>query len=90
MPKIVVLGAGIGGLSMAYRAAGEARPSGGDRRRFRLRMVPLRAVEPLGGAALAQAARTSRFTCPSVLAKFGIGFDAAGARRVLAAENTSN
>ncbi|MGD9880234.1 MAG: NAD(P)/FAD-dependent oxidoreductase [Reyranella sp.] len=86
MPRIIVLGAGIGGISMAY----ELREKVGrhaeilvvsDSEWFHFvpsnPWVALRWRKP----------EDIKIRLPDLLAKFGIGFDATGARRVLAAED---
>jgi sulfide:quinone oxidoreductase len=86
MPRIIVLGAGIGGISMAY----ELRAKVGRRAEIMVvsdsewfHFVPsnpwvaLRWRKP----------EEIKIRLPETLSKFGIGFDATGARRVLAAEN---
>ena len=50
MPKIIVLGAGIGGISMAYELRSANRPNGRDHRALRHFLLPLCPVKPLGGA----------------------------------------
>ena len=86
MPKIVVLGAGIGGISMAYelrtavgRAANVTVVSDSEWFHFvpSNPWVALRWRKP----------EDIKVHLPEVLAKLGIGFDATGAKRVLPAEN---
>ena len=86
MPKIVVLGAGIGGISMAYelrsavgRAADVTVVSDSEWFHFvpSNPWVALRWRKP----------EDIKVHLPEVLANLGIGFDATGAKRVLPAEN---
>jgi sulfide:quinone oxidoreductase len=86
MPKIVVLGAGIGGIAMAYELRAKIRRKAdivvvSDSEWFQF--VPSNPWVALGW----RKAEEIKVHLPEVLAKFGIGFDAAGARHVLAAEN---
>jgi sulfide:quinone oxidoreductase len=86
MSRIVVLGAGIGGISMAYelraklgRSAEIVVVSDSDWFHFvpSNPWVALRWRKP----------EDIKVHLPGTLGKFGIGFDGAGARRVLAADN---
>jgi sulfide:quinone oxidoreductase len=84
--RIIVLGAGIGGISMAY----ELRAKVGRRAEITVvsdsewfHFVPSNPWVALGWRKPADI----KIRLPETLAKFGIGFDAAGARRVLAANN---
>ncbi len=86
MPKIVVLGAGIGGISMAY----ELRSVVGSKAEVTVvsdsewfQFVPSNPWVALGW----RKPEDITIHLPEVLSKFGIGFDAVGARRVLPAEN---
>jgi sulfide:quinone oxidoreductase len=86
MPRIIVLGAGIGGISMAYELRAKVGRGAeimvvSDSEWFHFvpsnPWVALRWRKPAD----------IKVHLPSTLAKFAIGFDASGARRVLAAEN---
>ncbi len=86
MPKIIVLGAGIGGISMAY----ELRAKVGRRADIMVvsdsewfHFVPSNPWVALGW----RKPEEIKVRLPDLLAKFGIGFDATGAKHVLAAEN---
>src|SRR5512135_1294676 len=86
MPKIIVLGAGIGGVSMAY----ELRETVGRQAEITVvsdsewfQFVPSNPWVALGW----RKPEDIKVHLPGTLAKYGIGFDAAGARRVLPAEN---
>ena len=86
MPKIVVLGAGIGGISMAYELRAKVRRKAdilvvSDSEWFQF--VPSNPWVALGW----RKPEEIKVHLPEVLAKYGIGFDAAGAKRVLAGEN---
>jgi sulfide:quinone oxidoreductase len=86
MTKVVVLGAGIGGLSMAYdlraRVGRQAEISVVSDSDF-FQFVPSNPWVALGW----RKPDEIKVRLPERLAKFGIGFDATGARRVLPAEN---
>ena len=86
MPKIVVLGAGVGGISMAY----ELRAKVGRRAEIMVvsdsewfHFMPSNPWVALGLRKPADI----RVRLPETLGKCGIGFDATGARRVLPADN---
>jgi sulfide:quinone oxidoreductase len=86
MTRIIVLGAGIGGISMAY----ELRSKVGRRADITVvsdsewfHFVPSNPWVALGW----RKPGDIKIRLPETLARFGIGFDAAGARHVLAAEN---
>ncbi|UYN93937.1 MAG: NAD(P)/FAD-dependent oxidoreductase [Enhydrobacter sp.] len=86
MPKIVVLGAGIGGISMAY----ELRSTVGCKAEIVVvsdsewfQFVPSNPWVALGW----RKPEEIKVHLPETLAKYDIGFDAAGAKRVLPAEN---
>ena len=86
MTRIIVLGAGIGGISMAY----ELRAKVGRRAEITVvsdsewfHFVPSNPWVALGWRKPADI----KIRLPETLAKFGIAFDATGARRVLAVEN---
>jgi sulfide:quinone oxidoreductase len=81
MPKIVVLGAGIGGISMAYELRSMLGRSAeimvvSDSEWFQF--VPSNPWVALNWRKPGDV----KIHLPEVLAKFGIGFDAAGAKRV--------
>ncbi len=86
MAKIIVLGAGIGGISAAYELRSTLAPAAeitvlSDSEWFQFvpsnPWVALRWRQP----------EDIKIHLPEVLEKFGIGFDAAGAKRVLPGEN---
>src|SRR5579862_8852445 len=86
MPKIVVIGAGIGGVPMAYelrelfgRAAEIMVVSDSEWFQF----VPSNPWVALGWRKPEQI----KVRLPELLGRLGIGFDATGARRVLPADN---
>ncbi|HEV2302212.1 MAG TPA: FAD/NAD(P)-binding oxidoreductase [Stellaceae bacterium] len=88
MAKIVVLGAGIGGISMAYELRAQLRGGAevtvlNDSEWFQFvpsnPWVALKWREP----------KDIKVHLPETLKKFGIGFDAAGAARVLPQENAA-
>ena len=86
MPRIIVLGAGIGGISMAY----ELRETVGHQADITVisdsewfQFVPSNPWVALGW----RKPGDIKVHLPGTLAKYGIGFDAAGARRIIPAEN---
>src|SRR5512142_3188796 len=86
MPRIIVLGAGIGGISMAY----ELRAKVGRQAEITVvsdsewfQFVPSNPWVALGW----RKPGDIKVHLPGTLAKYGIGFDAAGARRIIPAEN---
>src|SRR6185503_12558356 len=86
MPGIIVLGAGIGGVSMAY----ELRETVGRQAEITVvsdsewfQFVPSNPWVALGW----RKPEEIKVHLPGTLAKYGISFDATGARRVVAAEN---
>ena len=86
MPKIIVLGAGIGGISMAY----ELRETVGRRAEITVvsdsewfQFVPSNPWVALGW----RKPEEIKVHLPGTLAKYAIGFDSAGARRVVPADN---
>lgn len=86
MPRIVVLGGGIGGISMAY----ELRAKVGRRAELTVvsdsewfHFVPSNPWVALGW----RKPDDIRVRLPETLGKFGIGFDATGARRILPMDN---
>lgn len=86
MPRIVILGAGIGGISMAYELIAKVGRHAeiivvSDSEWFHF--MPSNPWVALGW----RKPDDIKIRLPETLAKFGIGFDASGARRVLPADN---
>jgi sulfide:quinone oxidoreductase len=87
MAKVIVLGAGIGGISAAY----ESRSLLGDKAEVTVvsdsawfQFVPSNPWVALNW----RKPEDIKIHLPEVLARFGIGFEAGGAKHILAAENS--
>ena len=87
MSHIVVLGAGLGGIIMAYEMKDKLGPRRHAHGRQSRHDLLLRPVQPVGRGRLARSARTSPSSWRRSSAKRGIALRPEGARRVHPEEN---
>ena len=87
MAQIVVLGAGLGGIIMAYEMKDQdAEGRRADRRQSRIDLL-LRAVQPAGSPSAGESRRKSPSALDPVLRRKGIALRPEGAKRVHPKEN---